>query len=206
MIECVIFDMDGTLVDSELLMIRGMSELVEEITISDEELVRRFGGQHLAQTFAQIEQEFDFKLPGDFETTYRNRVAELITSELKAFDGVHEALGLLDIPICLASNAPLQKVEHVLQTTELGEYFGDRLFSAYQIGVWKPEPDLLLHAAEAMRFTPEKCLVVEDSIFGIQAGLAAGMNVLQYCGAHAEPLHDNYFRQYSEFHSLINAG
>lgn len=204
MIECIIFDMDGTLVDSERLMIRGMSELIPAITISDEELVRRFGGQHLSQTLIQIEEEFNCTLPANFESGYRRHVAKLIESELTAFEGVHEALSLLNIPICLATNAPMQKVEQVLQTTQLGEFFEDRLFSAYQINAWKPEPDLFLHAAENMRTSPEKCLVVEDSIFGIQAGLAAGMQVLQYCGAQAEPLHHNYFRQYSELRFLIN--
>lgn len=204
MIECIIFDMDGTLVDSERLMIRAMSELIPAITISDEELVRRFGGQYLGTTFAQIEKEFDCTLPANFEVGFRKHVGKLIESELAAFEGVHEALALLDIPICLATNAPMQKVEQVLQATNLGPFFDGKLFSAYQIGAWKPEPDLFLHAAEGMRSTPENCLVVEDSIFGIQAGLAAGMQVLQYCGAHAEPLHHNYFRQYKDFHSLIN--
>lgn len=205
MIECIIFDMDGTLVDSERLMIRGMSELIPQITLTDDELVHRFGGQQLTQTFAQIEREFGCSLPPDFEIAYRSRVAELIESELMAFEGVHEALTDIQIPICLATNAPLQKVEQVLETTQLGSFFDDRLFSAYQIGAWKPEPDLFLHAAETMGTKPENCLVVEDSIFGIQAGVAAGMQVLQYCGTHAEPLHDNYFRKYSEFNSLFEA-
>jgi len=187
-------------------MIRGMSELIPQINISDDELVRRFGGQHLSQTFAQIEQEFDCILPDRFEATYRERVAELIKSELTAFDGVHDALAGLDVPFCLATNAPLQKVEQVLQTTKLGHFFDDRLFSAYQIGAWKPEPDLFLHAAKSLEFDPEQCLVVEDSIFGIQAGLSAGMQVLQYCGGDTDPLHHRYFRHYSEFHSSINAG
>lgn len=165
--------------------------------------MRRYGGQHLRQTFHQIEDAYDCKLPDNFEVTYRQRVAELIESELRAFEGVHEALNLLDLPICLATNAPLQKVDQVLRATGLGSFFGDRLFSAYQIGAWKPEPDLFLHAAATMRFKPEKCLVVEDSKFGIQAGLAAGMQVLQFCGTHAEPLHENYFRDYGELLALI---
>ena len=97
----------------------------------------------------------------------------------------------------------MQKVEQVLQTTALGHLFDDSLFSAYQISAWKPAPDLFLHAAENMRVEPANCLVVEDSIYGIQAGLAAGMQVLQFCGAGAAPLHENYFRQYAELTSLI---
>lgn len=198
--------MDGTLVDSERLMIRAMSELIPQITLSDDELIRKYGGQQLTQTFAQIEQTYDFILPDNFEATYRSRVAELIESELTAFEGVHQALTELDVPICLATNAPLTKVNQVLLTTKLTGFFEDRLFSAYQIGAWKPEPDLFLHAAKQMRFEPNQCLVVEDSIFGIQAGLSAGMQVLQYCGAHGDVLHHNFFRQYSEFNALVQSG
>ena len=51
------------------------------------------------------------------------------------------------------------------------------IFSAYEVGVWKPEPGLFLHAAGAMGIRPERCAVVEDSRSGLQAGLAAGMTV-----------------------------
>ena len=79
------------------------------------------------------------------------------------------------------SNAPLDKIRLCLETTGLRGWFPDSaIFSAYQISVWKPEPDLFLKAANVLGVEPEKCAVVEDSIFGVKAGLAAGMQVFAY--------------------------
>jgi beta-phosphoglucomutase-like phosphatase (HAD superfamily) len=58
--------------------------------------------------------------------------------------------------------------------------FEGRIFSAYEVGVWKPDPGLYLHAAAAMRASPEACVVVEDSVPGVEAGVAAGMRVLGF--------------------------
>ncbi len=206
MIDCIIFDMDGTLVDSERLMMRGLLEMVPQITLSGDEMMRRFGGQHLRRTFKIIEEEFKVELPDGFEPDYRARVAELIASDLETFDGVEALLSQLRLPFCLATNAPVEKAQLVMRTTRLDRFFGDRLFSAYEVGQWKPEPGLFLHAAETMQVSPEKCLVVEDSAFGIEAGLAAGMHVLQFCSNGEDPLHHNHFHHYSNFHDAVEAG
>jgi beta-phosphoglucomutase-like phosphatase (HAD superfamily) len=77
----------------------------------------------------------------------------------------------------VASNGPRHKIELVLGLTGLLPWFEQRIFSAYDIGAWKPAPDLFLHAARQMGLAPADCAVVEDSASGIAAGLAAGMRV-----------------------------
>ena len=79
-----------------------------------------------------------------------------------------------------ASSGPPAKISHALALTGLAPYFGERIFSAYTVGSWKPEPGLFLHAAAAMSFAPEHCVVVEDSPVGLQAAAAAGMRALHY--------------------------
>jgi HAD superfamily hydrolase (TIGR01509 family) len=67
--------------------------------------------------------------------------------------------------------------------TELLGHFEGRLFSAYEVGSWKPDPGLFLHAAQALGVHPSRCVVVEDSLSGIHAAKAAGMRVLGFTGA-----------------------
>ena len=77
----------------------------------------------------------------------------------------------------MATNGPREKAELTLGLTGLLRFFPDRLFSAYDVGSFKPDPGLFLHAARVMGVAPQCCAVVEDSLPGIQAGLAAGMQV-----------------------------
>ena len=84
-------------------------------------------------------------------------------------------------PFCVASNAPHEKIAINLTVTGLDQFFtADRTFSAYDINVWKPQPDLFLYAAKQLNVDPASCVVIEDSLAGIEAGLAAGMQVIGY--------------------------
>lgn len=76
---------------------------------------------------------------------------------------------------CIASSGPPEKIKHALAVTGLDAFFAERFFSSYVVQSWKPEPELFLHAATAMGYAPEQCVVVEDSMVGIDAAEAAGM-------------------------------
>jgi HAD superfamily hydrolase (TIGR01509 family) len=174
---CIIFDMDGTLVDSEGLSARAFLELLPGLGRSEAELAERYRGRKLALIMAALEQETGAPLPEDFEPRFRAAVARLFDRELRPVAGAGEMLAALNRPFCVASNGPLFKMRHALGVTGLARYFEDRMFSAYDVGAWKPEPGLFLHAAAAMGAEPAGCLVVEDSWLGVEAGLAAGMQV-----------------------------
>lgn len=183
LIEAVIFDCDGTLVDSETLSLAVLIEHVAEfgLEISHAEAMERFAGNELSVVFAEFEERLGKKLPDDFLDNFRNRQVSVLKEQLKPIHGAHELIDTLKHPFCVASNAPLSKVNVCLETVGLIHHFPEsRIFSAYQIKTWKPEPDLFLMAAEAMQIPPALCAVVEDSVFGIKAGLAAGMQVIGF--------------------------
>ncbi|CAM5627155.1 Hydrolase OS=Streptomyces antimycoticus OX=68175 GN=SSPO_046690 PE=4 SV=1 [Streptomyces antimycoticus] len=95
--------------------------------------------------------------------------------------GVSEVLEKLradGVPYCVASSGSHERIRVALRTTGLYDLFGeDHIFSSEDVGRGKPAPDLFLHAAERMGVAPERCAVVEDSPLGVQAAVAAGMDV-----------------------------
>ncbi len=81
-------------------------------------------------------------------------------------------------PKAVVSNGPERKIRCALESTELGHHFADKLFSAYTLNVWKPDPELYRKAAAAMSYAPQQCVVIDDAAVGVEAGLAAGMHVI----------------------------
>ena len=181
-IEAVIFDCDGTLVDSETLADEALIECVRphglELTL--DEVHARFRGRKMADCIAELERQLGGTLPSDFVPGFRARCAEAFRSRLQAIDGALATIQRLNVPYCVASSGPREKIELSLGITGLLPYFKDRIFSSYEVGSWKPDPGLVLHAAEIMGVAPERCAVVEDSAPGLQAGVAAGMVVFAF--------------------------
>ena len=187
--ELIIFDCDGVLVDSEELSNRVFAEEARKLgsKLTDQEAEDYFAGTSLKHCMEYVEKELGKALPKDFEETYRQKSFEAFERELQPVQGIRNVLEQLNIPFCVASNGPASKVEFNLKLTGLFHFFEpvlpsgkNRIFSAYDLNVWKPDPTLFLTAAKTMNTHPSKCLVVEDSPSGVKAGVAAGMMVLGY--------------------------
>lgn len=182
MIKCIIFDCDGTLVDSEYLCKLALEQKLLEYGISENtaDLIHRFLGVKLEEILSSLESKHKISFNTDIVESYRELVNNLFEEKLKACDGVESTLSRIHLPICVASSGPISKIKHALALTDLTKFFNNNIFSSYDIGSWKPEPDLFLHAAKQMGFLPCHCAVVEDSSVGIQAATAAGMIPILY--------------------------
>ncbi|MFP3801898.1 HAD family hydrolase [Paraburkholderia sp. SIMBA_027] len=178
----VIFDCDGVLVDSEQLGLSILAKMLRKlgVDISDEVAISRFRGRRIAECLAEIEGSHGITLPSDFERRFRSEAQNSFASDLQAVDGVVDALNVIQARTCVASSAPLDKIHFTLSLTGLLARFAGRIFSAYEVQSWKPDPTLFRHAARMMDSVPARTIVIEDSIVGVMAGVAAGMTVLGY--------------------------
>ena len=188
MTELIIFDSDGVLVDSEKIaltvLVRAATD--EGAAIGVDEAIRLFRGVKMADCVREIERRSGRSVRADFVDDVRHAIALAFDAELKPVEGIHAALAEITVPVCVASNGPMSKLTHALGLTKLLNHFEGRIFSAYEVGSWKPDPGLFLHAAQALGVHPSRCVVVEDSLSGIHAAKAAGMRVLGYTGGDPE--------------------
>ncbi len=177
--KCIIFDSDGVLVDSETLSSRVFQDMAMELgfELGFETAVERFAGTSMKENLKFIQENIEGSLPQDFEKEFRLRTYEVFKTDLKAVDGVHQLIKKLQLPFCVASSGPVEKIRLNLGLVKLLDHFKNRIYSSYDIGSWKPEPGIFLHAAKDMGFTPEECVVIEDSDSGIRAALAGGFMV-----------------------------
>ncbi len=176
----VIFDCDGVLVDSEKLGNDVFAEMLADYghQISGDESTRRFRGVNLTKCLEILQRETGLELPESFETDLRQRMSSVFQAQLRPVEGALRLVESLHVPFCVASSGPMKKIEENLRTTNLYPHFINKIFSGYEIGSWKPDPDLFLSAARHFGVAPGDCVVVEDSQVGVSAGIAANMTVL----------------------------
>src|SRR2546425_11562074 len=187
--DLVIFDCDGVLIDSELLSVRADRETLAEcgIELSIEEILERYTGISFAATVADLEARHG-RLPADFADRRRRRLWPLFDSELQAIPGVSAVIDALTCKACVASSGRPDRLRHTLSLVGFYDRFHPNIFSAVEVAHGKPAPDLFLHAAERMGVPPERCVVIEDSLPGVTAAVAAGMTVIGFVGAsHCRP-------------------
>lgn len=178
----VIFDCDGVLVDTELVSNGVLAALLTEAGLPTtlEACMRDYRGRSLASVVALAEQRFGGPIPGDIAERYYAEVEAAFARELQPVPGVIDALDRIALPSCVASSGPHHKMAVTLRATGLWDRFEGRIFSATEVANGKPAPDLFLYAASRMGFDPRSTAVVEDSVPGVQAAVAAGMRALAF--------------------------
>ncbi|MEP1206653.1 MAG: HAD-IA family hydrolase [Rhizobiaceae bacterium] len=192
--ELVLFDCDGTIMDSELLAAECEIEALSPygIKMTPKEFSARFAGTSSFVVKEAMEEELGRNLPDDHIQTVKAKMREKLWREVKPMPGIHELLDRLDQARCVCSNADMEKLKIELTRGELWDRFRPYVFSAYEIETKKrkPEPDLFIHAAAEFEIAPQNCVVIEDSIAGVQAGVAARMRVIGFTGgSHTHPGH-----------------
>ena len=177
--KCIIFDCDGTLVDSEHVTNQIIAEMAGElgITMTGDEATATFGGKTLDSVLYKMRELSGKEIPDDWLPRLIKKVSESWKTELNPVNGVRELLENLNISICVASNGEPIHVNQSLEMTGLRGFFDGNIFCASDVGVPKPAPDLFLYAAKKMGFKPEQCIVIEDSISGVMAANRAKIKV-----------------------------
>lgn len=197
-IELLISDCDGVLVDSEILSERiVMDELSRHAPRTElEKLLEGTFGLTTRDIIQRVEERFGITLPEGIHKDIRTRAEQLIATQVEPIPGVKEALERIDLPLAVASNSQRHSVVSSVARAGLTERVAGHIFSADMVEHPKPAPDVYLLAARTMGVSPENCLVIEDSATGVRAALAAGMRVIGFTGAsHIPPKHGETLRR-----------
>lgn len=197
MFDLIVFDMDGVLVDSEPICNRIWHKHFSSIGVpwTLEEQTRDTLGLSTATMRKMILDRYGIAIPDEMILRQRAELDQAYHTELKAIRDVEAAIKAVAKPRCVASSSSPSRIELSLRLTGLKPYFDPHLFSAAMVERGKPHPDLFLHAARTMGHDPRRAAVIEDSVPGVTAGVAAGMKVFAYAAA-----------DYSDAKALAKAG
>jgi HAD superfamily hydrolase (TIGR01509 family) len=184
--EAVLFDCDGVLVDSEPITNGVLRDMLEELgwKLTPAECMRLFIGKAVKDEAALIESNTGQPLTDDWMLRFRERRNEGLERHVKAIAGALETIPKIHAAfegrIACASGADRFKVELQLEKCGLMPWFKGHIFSGHEMPRSKPAPDVYLAAAAALGRSPQRCAVVEDTITGVMAGVAAGATVFGY--------------------------
>jgi HAD superfamily hydrolase (TIGR01509 family) len=187
----IIFDCDGVLVDSEPLSMRADVMLLKRfgIEISEAEAHTRFVGTTFQAMLDMMTSQFGTQFPDGLHEIKNRMVEELYHQELQPVAAVKDVLTKLKargLSMSIGSNSPKARVELAVELTHVSHFF-DRIVSFEDVAEGKPAPDIFLKAARLAGADIGECLVVEDSLTGTMAAVAAGMRTIGFTGTHAHP-------------------
>ncbi len=207
--KAIIFDCDGVLVDSESIYQSAHIKFLTEmgLDVPDGQYAREYMGLPTPIYFQKLWDDYGAEygrpFPEDLETNLKAHCHDLIQKSLVAIDGVGDFIATLSIPYAVASSTKLKFLHQKLEQTNLHSLFTPHIYSGEQVPRGKPFPDLFLHTAAMLKTNPQDCVVIEDSVNGVLAGVAAGMDVVGFCGGgHCADDHASILTQAGAVYSV----
>jgi HAD superfamily hydrolase (TIGR01509 family) len=184
MAQLIIFDCDGVLVDSEPLAAKAYERVYDRHGMRGvgPDIIAQCVGMKQADIIVKIRQLTGHQFPDHADGDIWAETKALFSEELVATSGIASFLETLKTDRCVASSSSVERIQHSLEITGLARYFGAAIFSSSMVARGKPAPDIFLHAAERMKADPADCVVIEDSPFGVEGAVAAGMTAIGYTG------------------------
>ncbi|WP_182084659.1 HAD family phosphatase [Aureimonas sp. ME7] len=215
----VLFDCDGVLVDSEIISAKVDSKLLGEIgyEISPTEIAERFSGLTQDRIAELLRSEAGLHLPEDYVQRQSAELDRRLAAEVEAIAGVNEMLDRIDLPRAICSNSSSARLQLMLERVKLWDRFRPYVFAAREVGTGrtKPAPDVYLHGCRELGFPPSETVVLEDSVHGVAAAVAAGCRVVGFVGGqHTYPGHadslteagaETIIRRLTEFPAVVEA-
>lgn len=186
-LKMVLFDCDGVLVNSEPISLSTLVEVLSHFNapLTLHEVADRFTGRSSAAPIEHIREVTGRDVREEFKPVFYRRLFERYETELEKIDDIESVLQALrdqSLDYCISSSSSVERLKTTMRVTGLGSWFGERIYSADFVENGKPAPDLFLFAADKMGFAPQNCLVMEDSVAGVKAAVAAGMPCWGFVG------------------------
>jgi HAD superfamily hydrolase (TIGR01509 family) len=190
MTQLIIYDCDGTLVDSERLVADICLVEIHRLGLTHwtmDRYVASFVGMPGHVGWNKVWQELGRAMPDGFSDMVDAQIMKAFGESLEILPGTREAITALDLPRCVASSTRLDHLVDRIAQVGLDDLFGPHVYSVTQVRRAKPAPDVFLFASSQMGHDPADCVVIEDSVPGVQAAIRAGMRVIGFTGAAHDP-------------------
>ncbi len=183
MIQHILFDCDGVLIDTEIVAAEVVTDWLnsEKVTIDMEEFIREYTGKTFTDIINILKDNGTLNRGLDL-TEVVPRLDDMIRNNQRPIDGVWDMLDSLRVQRSVVSNSAKDYVELALEKLEITHHFNGRIYSAEMVAKGKPDPGVYLLALEKLSLNKDEVLVVEDSVAGVTAAKAAGLRTIGYLG------------------------
>jgi len=180
MIKNIIFDFDGVLVDSEILVAKAYVKYMQNFGIEiDEKEFANFAGKKTVQVIDILSQKYSIKDKEKFFTDIMEMALYIYKNELTAVKGAYNFVRNTKLSLYIGSNSTQDRIIAGLQRVELSKYFKpEQIYSFDFVEKPKPDPDIYLKAIEDNNINKNETIIIEDSEVGVKAGVSAGVKVI----------------------------
>ena len=180
MIKNIIFDFDGVLVDSEILVAKAFAKYMKTFGISiDDKEFANYAGKKTVEVIASLSEKYSIKNPQKFFDDIMDIASNIYKNELTIVTGADEFLDEISLNLFIGSNSIKKRIIDGLNKVKLNKYFKpNQVYSFDLVDNPKPHPDVYLKAIEDNQLKKHETIIIEDSVVGVKAGCSADVRVI----------------------------